>query len=71
MVQVGELGIPIADVLREQAGEMRLRRRQRAEEAAQKAPIEILFPLLFCLCPALFVVIIGPGALRIMELLGT
>ncbi|MBG0833279.1 type II secretion system F family protein [Planomonospora sp. ID67723] len=71
VVQASELGIPIANVLREQAREMRLRRRQRAEEAAQKVPIKILFPLLFCLFPALFVIIIGPGALRIMELLGT
>nr|WP_260408593.1 type II secretion system F family protein [Planomonospora venezuelensis] len=71
VVQAGELGIPIANVLREQAREMRLRRRQRAEEAAQKVPIKILFPLLFCLFPALFVIIIGPGALRIAELLGT
>ncbi|MFC4058828.1 type II secretion system F family protein [Planomonospora corallina] len=70
VVQAGELGIPIANVLREQSREMRLRRRQRAEEAAQKVPIKILFPLLFCLFPALFVIIIGPGALRIMELLG-
>ncbi|GGK99764.1 type II secretion system protein [Planomonospora parontospora subsp. parontospora] len=71
VVQAGELGVPIANVLREQSREMRLRRRQRAEEAAQKVPIKILFPLLFCLFPALFVIIIGPGALRIMELLGT
>ncbi|GIH81011.1 type II secretion system protein [Planobispora longispora] len=71
VVQASELGIPIANVLREQAREMRLRRRQRAEEAAQKVPIKILFPLLFCLFPALFVIIIGPGALRIVELLGT
>ncbi|GII05873.1 type II secretion system F family protein [Planobispora takensis] len=71
VVQASELGIPIANVLREQAREMRLRRRQRAEEAAQKVPIKILFPLLFCLFPALFVIIIGPGALSIMELLGS
>ncbi|WP_051713259.1 type II secretion system F family protein [Spirillospora albida] len=71
VVQAGELGIPIAGVLREQAREMRLRRRQRAEEAAQKVPIKILFPLLLCLFPALFVIIIGPGALRIVQLFGT
>ena len=67
IVQATELGIPIAQVLREQAKEMRVLRRQRAEEAAQKVPIKILFPLVFCLFPALFVVIIGPGALRIMD----
>lgn len=68
LIQAGELGITIADVLREQAKEMRLRRRQRAEEKAQKVPVKILFPLVFCLFPSMFVVIIGPGALNIVHL---
>ncbi|HEY3558779.1 MAG TPA: type II secretion system F family protein, partial [Kribbella sp.] len=59
--------ITIADVLREQAKEMRLRRQQRAEEQAQKVPVKILFPLVFCLFPSLFIVIIGPGAINIMH----
>ena len=67
LVQAGELGIPVADVLREQAGEMRLRRRQRAEEKAQQVPVKILFPLVGCLFPALFIVVIGPGAISIMH----
>jgi tight adherence protein C len=67
VVQAGELGVPIAGVLREHAREMRLRRRQRAEELAQKVPIKILFPVLFCLFPSLFVVILGPGVLQIMD----
>ncbi|MEV1287630.1 type II secretion system F family protein [Micromonospora sp. NPDC049679] len=66
VVQAGDLGVPIAGVLREHAKEMRIRRRQRAEELAQKVPIKILFPVLFCLFPALFVVILGPGVLQIM-----
>ncbi|MFG1817364.1 type II secretion system F family protein [Kribbella sp. NPDC049174] len=69
LVQAGELGITIADVLREQAREMRLRRRQRAEEKAQKVPVKILFPLVFCLFPSMFIVIIGPGALSIARVL--
>ncbi|MEV4412462.1 type II secretion system F family protein [Catellatospora sp. NPDC049609] len=67
LVQAGELGIPIAGVLREQARQMRVKRRQRAEETARKLPVKIIFPLILCLFPALFVVIIGPGAINIME----
>ncbi|MDX8036245.1 type II secretion system F family protein [Lentzea sp. BCCO 10_0856] len=69
LAQAGELGVPIASVLREQAREMRLRRRQRAEEQAQKVPVKILFPLITCLFPAMFVVIIGPGAISIAKVL--
>jgi tight adherence protein C len=69
LVQAGELGIPIAKVLREQASEMRIKRRQRAEEQAQKVPVKIMFPLVVCLFPALMVVVIGPGILRIAHAL--
>jgi tight adherence protein C len=69
LVQAGELGIAVARVLREQAREMRLRRRQRAEEKAQKVAVKILFPLVGCLFPALFVVVIGPGAISIFHAL--
>jgi tight adherence protein C len=65
MVQSAELGIPVAQVLREQAKEMRVRRRQRAEEQAQKVPVKITFPLILCLFPALLVIIIGPGIIAI------
>ncbi len=60
------MGLPIAAVLREQTKEMRVVRRQRAEEKAQKVTVKILFPLLLCIFPALFIVIIGPGAIRII-----
>ncbi len=67
LVQADKLGIPIANVLREQSKEMRLKRRQRAEEKAQKIPIKILFPMIFFIFPALFVVIIGPGAITVIR----
>ena len=67
MVQATTLGIPVANVLRQQAAEMRLRRRQRAEELAQKIPVKILFPMILCLFPALFVVVIGPGVIRLLD----
>jgi tight adherence protein C len=69
LVQASELGISVAGVLREQSKEMRMRRRQRAEEKAQKVPVKILFPLVVCLFPALFVIIIGPGAINIAQTL--
>jgi tight adherence protein C len=68
LVQASELGIPVATVLREQALEMRVRRRQRAEESAQKVTVKILIPLVFCLFPALMIIVIGPGALSIAGL---
>lgn len=67
LVQAGELGIPIAGVLREQARQMRVMRRQLAEEAARKLPVKVLFPLIFCLFPALFIVVIGPGLINMMD----
>jgi tight adherence protein C len=66
VVQASELGIPIAQVLREQAKEMRIRRRQLAEEKAQKVPVKILFPLIFFIFPALFIVVLGPAVIRLI-----
>ena len=66
LVQADRLGLPIGKVLRDHANQMRLVRRQRAEEKAQKVPIKILFPMLLCIFPSLFVVVIGPGAIRMV-----
>jgi tight adherence protein C len=65
LIQSTELGIPVADILREQAKEMRVRRRQRAEAEAQKVPVKITFPLILCLFPALLVTVMGPGIIEI------
>lgn len=69
LTQSAELGIPVASVLREQAKEMRVRRRQRAEAQAQKIPVKITFPLIGCMLPALFVMVLGAGAIGIAHTL--
>jgi tight adherence protein C len=67
MVQADTFGIPIANVLRIQSKEMRIKRSQRAEEKAQQVPVKILFPLIFCILPALFIVVMGPAGIKIFQ----
>jgi tight adherence protein C len=67
MIQADVFGVSIASVLRTQASQLRIKRRQAAEAKAQQTPVKIVFPLILCILPALFVVIIGPGAIRIMN----
>jgi tight adherence protein C len=67
VVQADSLGVPLSGVLHEQSAEIRRRRRQRAEEAAHKAPIKMLFPMVFLIFPALFVVVLGPAIPRLLE----
>ena len=61
IVQADQLGVSITQVLRVQSQQMRMRRRQRAEELAQKAPIKMLFPMVFLIFPAMYVIILGPA----------
>lgn len=70
MVQADSFGIPISQVLRVQAQEMRVKRRQRAEEKAQQVPVKITVPLIFFILPCLFVAVMGPAAIGIMDGLG-
>jgi tight adherence protein C len=67
MIQADAFGVSIASVLRTQAQQLRIKRRQTAEAKAQQTPVKIVFPLILCILPSLFVVIVGPGAIRIVN----
>ena len=69
MIQSEQLGVAISKVLLTQAGQMRIKRRQRAEETAHKAPIKMLFPMALLIFPALFVILLGPTMPRILDAL--
>jgi tight adherence protein C len=70
LVQADKLGVTIRDVLNTQAEQMRMRRRQRAEEEARKAPLKMLFPLIVFIFPALFAVLLGPSVPRLIRIFG-
>jgi tight adherence protein C len=69
MIQADKYGVGVAKVLRAQATELRQKRRQRAEEVAQKVPLKLLFPTIFLILPAMFIVILGPGAIKAYQTL--
>lgn len=67
MVQADAFGIPIGNVLRVQSSEIRTKRRQRAEELAQKVPVKILFPLMLFILPCLFIAVMGPAVITVLS----
>ena len=67
IVQAEQLGVPIAKVLQIQSQQLRIERRQRAEEMAAKAPVKMLFPMVGCIFPTIFIVILGPAIIQVMS----
>jgi tight adherence protein C len=70
LAQAERLGSPVSQTLEIQAHELRLKRRQHAEEQAMKLPVKLLFPMVFCILPVLMIVVLAPAAISIMENLG-
>ncbi len=69
MIQADQFGVSVASVLRAQSHELRVKRRQGAEERAMKIPVKLLFPMILCVMPALFIVILAPAAIKIFQML--
>jgi tight adherence protein C len=65
VIQADQLGVPITNILRTQAAQVRMKRRQRVEEQAMKAPVKMLFPLVFFIFPGIFIVLLGSAAIQI------
>ena len=69
LVQTDKFGTSVAQSLRVHSDVLRTKRRQRAEEAAAKTGVKMVFPLVFCIFPAIWVVTIGPAAIKFVQVL--
>lgn len=67
VIQADQLGVSIAKVLRIQSEQMRIKRRQRAEELARKAPVKMMIPLILLIFPSIYIILLGPAILLVME----
>ena len=67
LIQADAFGISISRILRAQSDEMRFKRRQLAQERAQKAPVKMLFPMMLCIFPMIFVIVLGPGVMNLYD----
>jgi len=67
IIQTEQLGVSIAKVLKIQSDQMRIKRRQRAEEKANQAPIKMLFPMVFLIFPSIYIVLLGPSVITVMN----
>ena len=71
VIQSDQLGTSLAKVLRVQSQTLRVRQRQRVEQEARRAPVKMVFPLVFCLMPSLFIFILGPIIVSVIEFLSS
>ena len=67
IIQAEQLGVSMGKILRVQSDQMRVKRRQRAQEKAQQAPVKMMFPMVLLIFPSMWVVLLGPALLQIMD----
>jgi tight adherence protein C len=70
IIQADQLGVSMGNILRVQADQMRIKRRQRAQEKAQQAPVKIMVPLVFLIFPSIWIVLLGPAAISVKNTFG-
>jgi tight adherence protein C len=71
VIQADQLGVSMSKILRVQSDQMRVKRRQRAQEKAHQAPVKMMVPMVFLIFPSIWIVLLGPAILRVMEVSGS